>query len=378
MTPVKYLAVPLVALVLGGTSTPRAHPGGRAGARRRRPPKTSIPSLLAGLRWRSIGPARGGRSQAVAGSTKRPLEYYFGAVGGGVWKTTDGGVNWRAGLGPRLQVLVGRRHRGLRIQSGRRLRRHGRDAAARQHHPGRRRLQDHRRRPDLDARRPREDAGDRPHPRPSRPIPTSSTSPRSAIRTASTPDRGVFKSTDGGKTWTRSLFRDDKTGAVDLSMDAEVAGRPLCRPVGGLPDAALALERRTRQRAVQVHRRRRDVDRADEESRPAEAAVGQDRRQRLGRRSESRLRADRSAGRRALSVGRCGRDVEAGERRPQHPPARLLLHPHLRRSAGEGHGLHPQRVVLSIDRRRQDAAATSASRTATTTICGSRRTIRSG
>src|SRR5687767_6335780 len=53
------------------------------------------PSLLTGLRWRSIGPARGGRSQAAAGSPARPLEYYFGATGGGVWKTTDGGVNWR-------------------------------------------------------------------------------------------------------------------------------------------------------------------------------------------------------------------------------------------------------------------------------------------
>src|SRR5829696_10459592 len=52
-------------------------------------------SLFAGLRWRSIGPARGGRSQAVAGSVARPFEYYFGAVGGGVWKTTDGGITWR-------------------------------------------------------------------------------------------------------------------------------------------------------------------------------------------------------------------------------------------------------------------------------------------
>src|SRR3982750_3327327 len=47
------------------------------------------------LRWRSLGPPRGGRSIAVAGSASRPLEYYFGATGGGLWKTTDGGVSWR-------------------------------------------------------------------------------------------------------------------------------------------------------------------------------------------------------------------------------------------------------------------------------------------
>ena len=52
-------------------------------------------TVLAGLRWRSIGPARGGRSQTVAGSRSRPLEYYFGATGGGLSKTTDGGTTWR-------------------------------------------------------------------------------------------------------------------------------------------------------------------------------------------------------------------------------------------------------------------------------------------
>ena len=52
-------------------------------------------SLFAGLRWRSIGPNRGGRSQAAEGSASRPLEYYFGTTGGGVWKTTDGGLTWR-------------------------------------------------------------------------------------------------------------------------------------------------------------------------------------------------------------------------------------------------------------------------------------------
>src|SRR5215472_3049156 len=48
------------------------------------------------LRWRNIGPDRGGRSIAVAGSSSRPLEYYFGATGGGLWKTVDGGISWKA------------------------------------------------------------------------------------------------------------------------------------------------------------------------------------------------------------------------------------------------------------------------------------------
>src|SRR5262245_17072680 len=56
---------------------------------------TVDPSLYSGMRWRSIGPDRGGRSIAVAGSDARPNEYFFGAVGGGVWKTTDYGVTWQ-------------------------------------------------------------------------------------------------------------------------------------------------------------------------------------------------------------------------------------------------------------------------------------------
>ncbi|MDE3014339.1 MAG: glycosyl hydrolase, partial [Gemmatimonadota bacterium] len=47
------------------------------------------------LSWQNAGIPRGGRSTGVAGSDTRPLEYYFGAVGGGLWKTTDGGSNWR-------------------------------------------------------------------------------------------------------------------------------------------------------------------------------------------------------------------------------------------------------------------------------------------
>jgi photosystem II stability/assembly factor-like uncharacterized protein len=67
----------------------------RVGAQR----PASAPAADAGpfgaLRWRSLGPPRGGRSIAVAGSASRPFEYYMGATGGGLWKSTDGGTSWR-------------------------------------------------------------------------------------------------------------------------------------------------------------------------------------------------------------------------------------------------------------------------------------------
>jgi len=52
------------------------------------------PSFYQGYEWRNIGPERGGRSLSAIGSPGRPNEYYFGATGGGLWKTTDGGNNW--------------------------------------------------------------------------------------------------------------------------------------------------------------------------------------------------------------------------------------------------------------------------------------------
>src|SRR5206468_7187417 len=53
------------------------------------------PTLFKALRWRSIGPYRGGRVTAVAGVAGQPLVYYMGATGGGVWKTDDGGISWK-------------------------------------------------------------------------------------------------------------------------------------------------------------------------------------------------------------------------------------------------------------------------------------------
>ncbi len=58
------------------------------------PPASPAEAVLGTYKWRSIGPDRGGRSIAVAGVKGRQLEAYFGAVGGGLWKTTDAGSNW--------------------------------------------------------------------------------------------------------------------------------------------------------------------------------------------------------------------------------------------------------------------------------------------
>ena len=51
-------------------------------------------SLFKGMKWRLVGPFRGGRVLAVTGVPGQPNVYYFGAVAGGVWKSTDGGGNW--------------------------------------------------------------------------------------------------------------------------------------------------------------------------------------------------------------------------------------------------------------------------------------------
>ena len=183
-------------------------------------PATDVidPALLAGLKWRSIGPARGGRSQAVAGSASRPFEYYFGATGGGLWKTTDGGVTWRAVSDKSFSsssvgavavsesnpdiVYVGMGETELRgnvIQGDGVYK--STDGGKTFAHVGLEktlaisRIRVHPSNPDIVYVAALGDAY------------------------GSNPERGVFKSTDGGKSWTTSLFRNDKTGAVDLSMD---------------------------------------------------------------------------------------------------------------------------------------------------------------
>ncbi|MBL8325872.1 MAG: hypothetical protein JNJ89_13055 [Rubrivivax sp.] len=58
-------------------------------------PRPDDPTLFDAMKWRCIGPPRGGRVVAVAGDPADPMTFYFGACAGGVWKTTDGGVYWR-------------------------------------------------------------------------------------------------------------------------------------------------------------------------------------------------------------------------------------------------------------------------------------------
>jgi photosystem II stability/assembly factor-like uncharacterized protein len=182
--------------------------------------QTIDPSIYAGMTWRSIGPDRGGRSIAVAGSAARPNEYFFGAVGGGVWKSDDYGNTWGpvsdkflrtssvgalavapsnpdvvyAGMGEscfRGNILQGD---GIYRSS---------DAGKTWQHVG-----------------------------------LENTETVSKIRVHPTnpdlvyaavlghaygpnPERGVFRSKDGGKTWERVLYRDEQSGAIDLSIDAK-------------------------------------------------------------------------------------------------------------------------------------------------------------
>src|SRR6478672_10264606 len=58
-------------------------------------PESPEAVLLSKVNYRLVGPFRGGRSGAVAVSYKNKNTFYFGATGGGVWKTTDGGSNWK-------------------------------------------------------------------------------------------------------------------------------------------------------------------------------------------------------------------------------------------------------------------------------------------
>jgi photosystem II stability/assembly factor-like uncharacterized protein len=174
-------------------------------------------SLYGALQWRSIGPYRGGRALAAAGVPGDTNTFYFGAVAGGVWKTTDGGATWLpltdgtpiASVGaiaiarsnPNI-IYVGTGEAAPRgdITYGDGVYKSV-DAGKTWTHVG---LTD------------------------TRQIGALIVDPNNAdvVLVAAfghafgpNTERGVFRTTDGGKTWSKVLYKDDHTGAIDVSYD---------------------------------------------------------------------------------------------------------------------------------------------------------------
>ncbi len=179
----------------------------------------TIPArMLHNLKWVNIGPDRAGRSIASTGSAAQPLVYYTGATGGGLWKTSDGGITWRpvtdgqihsssvgavavAASNPNV-VWIGMGEKDLRgnIMTGDGVYK-STDAGKTWRHMG---LAD----TQIVSR-----------------IVIDPANPDVVYVAAlghpsdANAERGVFKTTDGGATWTKILYRNAKTGAVDLVMD---------------------------------------------------------------------------------------------------------------------------------------------------------------
>ncbi len=171
------------------------------------------------MRWRNIGPTRGGRSVAVAGVVQDPQTYYFGSTGGGLWKTSDAGTTWDnvsdgffktgsvgaiavAESDPNVIYVGMGEHavRGVMTTHGDGVYK-STDAGATWTHMGLAatrvisRIRVHPKNPDL---------------------------VYVAAQGAThgwTEDRGIYRSEDGGSTWEKVHFVSEQAGAADLSMD---------------------------------------------------------------------------------------------------------------------------------------------------------------
>jgi photosystem II stability/assembly factor-like uncharacterized protein len=181
-------------------------------------PTSGTEAFFTTLKWRNIGPDRGGRSIAAAGSTKRPNEYYFGAVGGGLWKTTDGGTSWKPVTDGKVSTgtvggvavceanpdvvwfSTGETQLRGNIMPGNGVWK-STDAGKTWANMGLADVQNFSR--------------VRIHPKDCDTVFVGGFGHYGAPNDA----RGVFKTSDGGKNWKKSLFRNADTGAVDIAID---------------------------------------------------------------------------------------------------------------------------------------------------------------
>jgi photosystem II stability/assembly factor-like uncharacterized protein len=176
------------------------------------------PRLLESLKWRMIGPFRGGRTKAAVGVPSQPGVFYIGAVNGGVWKTTDFGRIWKPIFDEQPTGSIGALAVAasnpaiVYVGSGEGLQR-----------------------PDLstgDGLYRSSDAGKTwTHLalRDGQQIPQIIIDPRNPDRLfvavlghpyGANAERGVFRSSDGGRTFEKVLYKDENTGAVDLAFDS--------------------------------------------------------------------------------------------------------------------------------------------------------------
>jgi photosystem II stability/assembly factor-like uncharacterized protein len=172
-----------------------------------------------GLTWRLIGPFRGGRVLAVTGVIGDPHTYYFGGVAGGVWKTTDGGLTWHSvtdktkDMAPSIGALAVAPSDPNVIYAG------TGEACIRGDIVGGNGVYK-----SIDAGKTWSYVGLRD----THAIGRLIVSPRNPdiVFVAAlghpfgpNPERGIFRTTDGGKSWNKVLYKDENTGGVDLSFD---------------------------------------------------------------------------------------------------------------------------------------------------------------